>query len=307
VPARAVETVIRRDARRRHRAPVARHLPPYLLLLPSVVLLVAFFAVPLVSLFYYGLREVDLSGRSEYVGGDNFRTLFSEDRFVQNLGASAQYLIGVLVISVPLGYLAAGLITQRVRGIGILRTLFLVPWILAPVVTALLVKTLIDPTSGPVTRLLSWTVGRPVYPTLEPHGAMVVVIVHSAWRSFPLVMLILAAGMMSIPRELYEAVRVDGGNWWREFRDITLPLTRAPLLASLVVISVFTLNDTETVYALTQGGPAYDTEVTAVRLFKEAFLYFNVGTASSIGVVLMAVTIVVLVFHFLVAREKKLS
>jgi ABC-type sugar transport system permease subunit len=274
-----------------------RNALPYLLLSPTVILLVAFLAVPFFSLFYYGVHKTSLQGVSTFNGLDNFAILIHEARFVQNLEATLRYLVGVLVISIPLAYFAAVLISSNMRGVGVLRTIFLIPWVLAPVVTALLFKTMMDPTSGPITMLLKWIFGQPVYLTLSPDGARLVIILHSAWRSFPFEMLLIAAGITSIPVELYEAARVDGANLWRQFRYITLPLTRIQLFSAVLMISVWTIQDAEGVYALTQGGPGYATEVTGVRLFKEAFLYFNISLASSIGIALIALSIIVMTVY----------
>jgi ABC-type sugar transport system permease subunit len=284
--------------RRRFARGVRKHALAYLLLAPLVTILVAFLAVPFVSLFYFGLRKTDVSGVSTFVGLNNYVILLHESRFIQNITASLQYLVGVLVISIPLAYFAAVLISSNIRGVAVLRTIFLIPWVLAPVVTALLFKTMLDPSSGPITAMLSWIAGQPVYLTLSPEGAKLLIILHSAWRSFPLMMILIAAGMASIPKELYEAARVDGANLWAQFTRITLPLTRVSLFSAILTISVFTIQDAEGVYALTQGGPGYATEVTGVRLFKEAFLYFNIGLASSIGVVLIILS-VVLIFLYL--------
>ena len=277
---------------------------PYLLLSPTVILLVAFLAVPFFSLFYYGVHKTSLQGVSTFNGLDNFGILINEMRFVQNLGATLRYLVGVLVISIPLAYFAAALISSNMRGVGVLRTIFLIPWVLAPVVTALLFKTMMDPTSGPITAVLKWVFGHPVYLTLSPDGARLVIILHSAWRSFPFEMLLIAAGITSIPGELYEAARVDGANLWTQFRYITLPLTRIQLFSAVLMISVWTIQDAEGVYALTQGGPGYATEVTGVRLFKEAFLYFNISLASSVGIALIALSIIIMTVYLRVLGKE---
>ena len=293
LPARKITA----SPRQRFLRGMRKHALPYTLLAPSVVLLIAFLAIPFFSLFYYGIHKTDLSGASTFTGLGNFRLLFQEARFIQNIWATVQYLVGVLVISIPLAYFAATVISSTMRGVGVLRTIFLIPWVLAPVVTALLFKTMIDPTSGPITLLLKWIFGKPIYLTLAPEGARLIIILHSAWRSFPLEMILIAAGIATISPELYEAARVDGASFWQQFRYITLPLTRIPLFSAVLLISVFTIQDAEGVYALTQGGPGYATEVTGVRLFKEAFLYFNISLASSIGIALIALSILVMIIY----------
>lgn len=270
-------------------------LPAYLCTLPAAVLLVAVYGIPTVALFYYATRDVDPSGRSTSVGLANLAALAQESHFHGNLVVTIAYLVGVLVLSVPFAYVAALVVTMPFRGVSVVRTLLLMPWVLAPVVTALLFRTLVDPAQGPVAVLTSALAGQQVAPVSNGVGALAVVVVHAAWRSVPLEMLLLAAAMTGIRRELYEAVRVDGGGRLAEFRYVTLPHTRTALVSACLVISVFTLHDAESVYALTRGGPGYDTESTAVRLLKEAFLYYDVGTGSAIGVVLVVLTVVVLV------------
>jgi multiple sugar transport system permease protein len=282
---------------------IQRNRLPYVLLAPLVIILLAFLIWPFISLFYYGLRQTELSGDSTFIGLKNFSILLNESRFATNISTTVIYLVGNLLISVPLAYFAAVLISSNRRGVGVLRTLFLIPWVLAPIVTAVLFKTMMNPSSGPITMLLKAIVGQPVYLMLSEGGARVLIILHAAWRSFPLEMLLIAAGMTAIPMELYEAARVDGAGMRAQFRYITLPLTRTQLFTAVLLISVFTIQDTEGAYALTQGGPGYGTEVTGVRLFKEAFLYFNLGLASALGIALIALSIILMILFLLVLGQ----
>jgi ABC-type sugar transport system permease subunit len=120
-------------------------------------------------------------------------------------------------------------------------------------------------------------------------------------------MILIAAGIAAIPKELYEAARVDGANLWQQFTRITLPLTRISLFSAILTISVFTIQDAEGVYALTQGGPGYATEVTGVRLFKEAFLYFNIGLASSVGVVLIILSVLLIAVYLRILGQGEVA
>jgi ABC-type sugar transport system permease subunit len=280
-----------------------RYRQPYVLLLPTLILLLAFLFWPMVSLLWFGLRKTELNGTSQFTGLANYQLLFNEERFIQNLTATLAYVIGVLVLSVPFAYFAAVLISSRLKGAGLFRTMFLFPWIIAPVVSAILYRTLVDATNGPVTILLKLITGKNIYLMIDAQLSMLVVIVHSAWRSFPLEMLLIAAGITAIPVELYEAAKVDGAGVWQQFTRITLPLTKVPLFSAMLTITIYTLQDAEGAYALTGGGPGYSTEVTGVRLFKEAFLYFNVGLASSIGTILIIVSILFMIFYLRVLGQ----
>jgi len=127
---------------------------------------------------------------------------------------------------------------------------------------------------------------------------MLTIIGHSFWRSFSFVMLFLAAGIATIPTEIYEAAKVDGAGVWARFRSVTFPLTKMHLAIVLLIITMWTVQDAETVYALTGGGPGYSTEVTAVRLFKDAFINFNLSYGATIGVFLLMLSAVFMVLYF---------
>ena len=179
------------------------------------------------------------------------------------------------------------------------RGIFLLPWITAPVVSSLLVLSLVDPSRGLMTAIAKAIAGKDVIILADPKLSMLAVILHSFWRSFPFMMLFLAAGLASIPDELYEAARVDGTNGWQRFWHLTFPLTRIHLAMVMLIISMWTMQDTETVYALTRGGPGYSTEVTAVRMLKDSFVNFNLYRGAVIGVLLIFLSIF---FMFLYLR-----
>jgi multiple sugar transport system permease protein len=281
------------------------HRFPYALLAPTAFLLVAFLVVPFVSLFYYGFSETTQSGAAKFVGLANYQFLFVENRFGQNVFNTIVYLFGTLAATIPAAYFAALLVTSGIRASGFLRTALIVPWVLAPVVTALLFRTMLNPNGGPIIELIKLIAGSPIYPTLSPVGSMIVLIVHATWRSFPLMMLMLAAGMTAISNEVYEAASLDGATRWQQFWYVTFPLTRTPLLTSSIITSIFTLHDTEGPFALTRGGPGTSTELVAVRLFKEAFISFNIGQAASVGVVLVGMSVLVIILNVAFAGRNR--
>ncbi|MEX2540536.1 MAG: sugar ABC transporter permease [Trueperaceae bacterium] len=279
-------------------------LTAYLFLLPAVAALATLVLFPIFDGLIMSFQRVMLSGEREFIGLGNYTSLFAQSRFWDNLLYSLIYLTGNLVLAVPLGYIAALLLTSELPGTRYFRTIFLFPWVMTPAVTALMFQSLVDPVSGPVTRLMQSLTGERTYFLIDPDLAMLTLVVHSAWRSFPLIMLFLAAGIAGIPKEIYSAASLDGANGWTMFRHITLPLTRVQLFIVVLVITAFTLQDAESVYALTGGGPGNSTEVVAVRLMKEAFRNLNLGLGAAISVVLLfAGGLVMLVYSRLIGEE----
>lgn len=271
---------------------------PYLFLLPGVILLIFFLAGPLISGIYMSFQKISLSGISEFVGFQNYRLLVGEERFRNNLLFSVLYVVGNVGLSVPLAYAAALLITGRLRGTQFFRAIFLIPFIVTPVVSAILFRSMVDPSFGPISALLEMITGERYIILADSTLAMLTIIGHSFWRSFSFVMLFLAAGIATIPTEIYEAAKVDGAGAWARFRNVTFPLTKMHLAIVLLIITMWTVQDAETVYALTGGGPGYSTEVTAVRLFKDAFVNFNLSYGATIGVFLLMLSAVFMVLYF---------
>jgi len=271
---------------------------PYLFLLPSAVLLIFFLAAPLISGIYMSFQKISLKGISEFVGFQNYHLLVGEERFRNNLLLSIFYVVGNVGLSVPLAYAAALLITGKLRGTQFFRAIFLTPFIVTPVVSAILFRSMVDPSFGPITALLETITGKRYIILADSTLAMLTIIGHSFWRSFSFVMLFLAAGIATIPTEIYEAARVDGAGAWTRFKSITFPLTKIHLAIVLLIITMWTVQDAETVYALTGGGPGYSTEVTAVRLFKDAFINFNLSYGATIGVFLLMLSAVFMLLYF---------
>jgi multiple sugar transport system permease protein len=268
-----------------------KHQIAYLFLLPTAVLVLGFLISPIFSGTIMSFYKAKLSGDVRFVGFQNFANLFREARFLNNVKLSVLYVVGNLLLSTPLAYLAAILITRKMGATRFFRGIFLLPWIIAPVVSSLLVLSLVDPARGLVTAIVRAITGKGVVILADPTLAMLTVILHSFWRSFPFMMLFLAAGLASIPDEFYEAAKVDGANGWQRFWHVTFPMTRLHLSMVMLVISMWTVQDTETVYALTAGGPGYSTEVLAVRMMKDAFVNFNMYVGSVIGVQLILLSI----------------
>ncbi len=269
----------------------------YLFMSPTVLVLLAFLMSPLFSGMVMSFYTTSLSGVSHWAGWRNYLLLLSEARFLNNMYLSVLYVLGNLALSLPMAYTLAMLITRPGRTAVWFRSVFLLPWVVAPVVSAVLFRSLVEPNIGLFSHLLQLLSGRPHVILAEPFWAMTTIVGHSVWRSLPFMTLFLAAGMTMIPRELYEAARVDGAGPWRQFCHLTLPMTRRHLFIVMLTVTLWTLQDTETIYAMTEGGPGYSTEVTAVRLFKESFLNFDLNRGATLGGLLLAMGVVFMIAY----------
>ncbi len=269
----------------------------YLFLSPTILLIALFLISPMITGLVMSCYKTSLSGTTQFVGLKNYWLLFTEARFLNNIRLSMLYVMGNLVISLPIAYSMALLITSKLKGATLLRGVFLLPWVVAPIVSTVLFRSLVDPAFGPLSWLVEKILGHPIVMLAHPTWSMAVIIIHSVWRSLPFMTLFLAAGIAMIPKELYEAAMVDGAGKWKQFFTLTFPLTKIHLVIVLLTITLWTLQDAETVYAMTEGGPGYSTEVMAVRLFKESFLNFDLNSGAALGVLLLLVGLVFMVLY----------
>lgn len=273
----------------------------FLFLAPLLILLIVFMLLPVVT----GVRMSFLDEFGNPVGLENYRVVLSEARFGKNIQLSLTYVVCNVSLSIILGFLAANLITDKSKIVSVLRPIYLIPWIIPPVASSVLFRTMLDANTGPVTRLIKLVTGSSIMILDKPNSAMVAVIIHNFWRSFPFAMLFLAAGLTMISKDVYEAATIDGATGWQQFTRITLPLVKNHLFIVTLMITNWTLQDSESVYSLTKGGPGTATEMVAVRLFKDSFVYFDVNTGAVIGIVMLAIAGVFAVIYTFLMRARE--
>lgn len=260
---------------------------------PSFVALLAFSLGPMVGTAWVSLQEWNLIRDARFIGLDNYVELWGDDAFRRALRNTVIYLVGYLPLVVVGGLGLALLVNQRLRGVAIFRAVYFLPVITSWVVVALLWKWILNPSDGLVNWLLS-VVG------IEGPGwwtsrtwAMPSVILASAWKDLGFVMVILLAGLQSIPESLYEAARIDGAGRWRQLRSITIPML-TPSLFFVVIISLINgFQVFDQVWVMTEGGPAGASTVVVEQIVKNTFSYGRAGYASAQSVVLFVIILAV--------------
>jgi multiple sugar transport system permease protein len=207
------------------------------------------------------------------------------------------WAVSVTLLALVLGFGLALLLNQKLRFLGLMRVLSLVPWAMPPVIVAIMWNLLLRPTSGPIDQVLT---------TLRLPGAGI------DWlgdfnTAFPTVILItvsILAAIQGIPTEMVEASVIDGANAWQRFRFITVPAVRAITSALVALNIIWQFSSFGLVYVLTAGGPGGKTFVPALFAYNEAFKYGNFGYAASMGVV-MALAIVLMLGVYLKASKRE--
>jgi len=263
-------------------------------LAPSFIALVAFSLGPMVGTAWVSLQDWNLIRPARFVGLANFRELWHDEKFHRGLFNTLYYLVGYIPL-VTLGGLAkAVLLNTRVKLVSLFRAMYFLPVITSWVVVSLLWRWLLNPKDGLVNFLLRKVgIHGPGWWT-DSTWAMPSVILASAWKDFGFVMVILLAGLQSIPETLYEAARLDGAGAWRQFRLVTLPLLTPSMFFVLVISLINGFQVFDQVWVMTpNGGPGGSTSVVMEQVVKNTFDYGRAGYASAMSIVLFAIILIV--------------
>lgn len=280
-------------------------------LTPAIVLFALFNLYPLAYSGYLSTLEWDgFSPDKQYVGLDNYRAISDSAMFRNALRVTAQYTIGVTLLGVSVSLLIAVLLNSGIRGQNIYRLIYFLPVVTSTVAAAVVWRYLMNPGTGYADVLLRDLGLTPPTPSWlrNPDWALRIVILVGVWKRLGFNIVIYLAGLQNIPKDYYEAATVDGAGSWARFRHITIPLI-APITLLLVIMSIidsFLIFDV--VYVMTDGGPIGTTEVVGLLLYRQAFRYFNLGTASAMGWVIFGIVFVITLiqWRFFGAREATL-
>lgn len=268
----------------------------WLLLLPSLVGLLAFFMIPTLRGFYLSLTDSDLLSRANFVGLANYQKLLGDRQFYSSLGITVTYVLLNIPIQTALALALAACMARLTQSI-VVRSMIFLPYLVPMLMATLIWMTILDYTFGPINGLLDW-LGLPKLAFLNRDMIIPSLAWINTWRHVGYVALLFFAGLQTIPKELYEAAALDGAGEWRAFWTVTLPLLRPVLVFVLItsVVGSFQVFDSVMVASVPSGGPGDSTRVIFWYITNLAFTRFNMGYAAAVAVALfvisMAITLV---------------
>ena len=279
-------------------------LRPYLWLAPALVLVVAVSFWPLAYALVQSLYRSNYLDLGTFTGISNFQRFLLSEAGQARTWNSFILVAGTLAIAMPLGFGLAVLLNLPLWGRNIIRTLLIVPWLVSNTVAALLWAWMLNAQFGPVAdALLRVGITMPNLLTSQT-WAMPALIVCNAWGSFPLVMVFTLSALQTIPKEVYEAARMDGARRWARFANITFPLVRNTTLVTLVLTTLHCFNGVTIVLIMTGGGPLEATDVMALRVFEEGFKFHRMGIASAGAVLIFAINVLFTVAYMRVLKNE---
>ncbi|KPL02442.1 MAG: ABC transporter permease [candidate division Zixibacteria bacterium SM1_73] len=261
---------------------------PYLLILPSILVITAVAFYPILKAAYLSLFEINLKFNvNNFIGIANYFQLLQDNSFFNAL-LNTLYFVGVsLFFELILGLLIALVINQPLKGKGLVKAVILIPWAIPTVVSAKMWKWIFNYDYGILNYLLkflhlisdNWNwLGSKTF-------AMNSAILAEIWKTTPFMVLLLFAGLQVIPEDLYKSAKVDGAGVWYRFWHITLPLLKPTLLVAVLFRALDAFRVFDVIFVLTGGGPADTTEVLSLYTYKQLFSLSNFGYGSALAVV----------------------
>ena len=279
----------------------------FLLLAPSVVYLFAMAIYPTVYSLWlafqnYTIYRPDLV---DFAGLDNFRALWDDEVFWKSMRVTLTFAASAVAIELVLGFAVAVLLDREMLGIGVLRTLLIVPVLISPVGMGLTWRYIFAPSYGLLNYGLQGVGLPPVDWIVSTTWALPMTVLVDVWQWTPFVTLILLSGMQSVPVEVVEAAALDGLTEWQKLRRIVIPLIR-PVIAVVVLIRLIdAIRTFDLIFVLTRGGPGSSTEIVSIYSYITGFTSGDMGGAASIAwITVILINILVLLFMRTLAKTE---
>jgi multiple sugar transport system permease protein len=278
----------------------------YLYILPILVLIGIIFIYPLSQVLISSFYNIRLGAKEGiFVGLDNYRLIFSEPVFWKSVRSSLIWTFGNLILQliIPLG--VAILLNQKLRGMHFARTLILLPWIIPMVALAVSMRWMLLPGIGIFNEILKNTIGTQISFLGSQSAAMPTLIILNTWKWLPFGTLLILTALQTIPREVYEAARVDGANFWKQFIYITFPLLGKVIWFMGYLILVWNFNTFDTIWLTTEGGPGHLMQTLPILVYRRAFKVFRLGEGAAIATIGAALLMVMGLLYFKFLSPKK--
>lgn len=273
-------------------------------LLPLGLVLAATFLYPIIEITRLSFTNASLVGDDYSYTLDSYAALFRSPGFFDMLRVTAIFVVASVVLQMFLGFLIAMMIDQGVRrglrGTVVTRTAVLSAWAIPGVIIGIIWGILYEQSAAGILNHIFRTVGLvgDSIPFLsDPQWALASVTAANIWRGTAFSMILIYAGLQTLPRDVLDAARVDGANAFQRLFQVILPLLAPMLFINLVIVTIDTFNTFDMVLALTGGGPSRSTEVIALSIYNRIFEQFDLGIGASTAVVLLAVNAVMTIIY----------
>jgi multiple sugar transport system permease protein len=278
----------------------ANRLTPYMFMAPAAIIMAIALLYPLGYMVWGSFRAWNPSqsiGEAEFVGLRNYIFLWNDPNFHESLIVTLKFAFFVVSLEMLIGVGLALLLDRNIRGMSVLRTLFILPMMIAPVVVGLMWRYMYHPTVGTFnTTLESW--GLPKVDWLGDH-ALMSIIIADIWQWTPFIFILSLAALQSLPRSALEAAKIDGATGWQQIIHIKLPLMMPVLIVTCLLRLIDAFKVLEVILVMTAGGPGLSTEILALRISRTATEFRELGVAAAMSNYLLILLLFFTVAMFL--------
>lgn len=279
---------------------------PYLFLVPNMAIFAVFTIYPAFNGFNMSLYESNNGRTFRWVGLENYGKILTDVEFWKVARNTAVFAVGFVVLGTLIALVVAVLVNAQRRGKTFFRAVFFIPVLVSPVVVGLIWNWMLERQNGLVNTGLGWLGTPPVPWLVNGTWAMVAIILVGMWMQVGFYMLILLAGLQSIDPALYEAARMDGANWWQQFRVITVPLLQPSIVVVVVLGTIHGFQSFDFIWTLTGGGPVGATTLMVQYIYENGFQSpIRYGVATAGGVLLFIAVFTLTIINWLISRRRE--
>ena len=271
---------------------------------PSMLGFVVFYFWPTLRGLYISFTDYDVFSAPVFTGLANYARLFTDETFANSARATLLYVVLNIALQTVLA-LGLAVLMHRLTQSAVVRSIVVLPYLIANVVVALVWFWMLDFQIGIVNQGIEWLGGNAIAFFGDESWAIPTIALVNTWRHLGYTALLIFAGLQMIPKEIYESARTEGANEWQMFRRLTLPLLRPVLSLVLVITLIGSFQVFDTVAVTTSGGPADATRVVQYYIFDLAFQRLDFGYASAVSVVLLVVLAIITAVQLKLTRANE--
>lgn len=266
---------------------------------PALIGILVFIIIPVLFSFSLSFTEWDLLNEIKYVGLSNYKTILTDNSFLEVLLNTFVYTISVSILGVIIPLCLACILNEKIRGAKFFKAAMFIPYITPMIVIALVWQWIFDPNIGLANQILhthlNWL--------YDVKLAMPVLILVSVWKLIGYNVIIFLSGLATVNQDLLEASKIDGANSFQTFKNITIPLLSSTIFFVVIITSISSFQAFDLIYMMTQGGPDNSTMVLVYSIYKYAFQYFEVGKASAVAYILFAIIFVLVLAQWKLRKK----
>jgi ABC-type sugar transport system permease subunit len=269
--------------------------------------MLALIIYPLGYGLYISLFRTNLRNQWDFVGLKFYIQSLSDPSFLRSIGVTLLFAVLVVLGNLVVGTVLALILNTEIRFRVFFRAILILPWLFPDVVVALIFKWIYNPLYGLLNFALTSVhlIDKPIAWLDDPNLAFAAVVISCIWKGYPLVMILVLAGLQAIPKERYEAASLDGAGALSSFRFVTLPGLLPVLIVSIILDTVWWFKHFTIVWLMTSGGPIDATKVVSIDIYRVAFQNFDFGRASAMAVIVFIICLVISIIYRRFVRDNE--